>query len=300
MAQTPRGQARSVFGQIRSAADEMVEQERLKRERAKALQGLAAQSVATHDPRAGLLNYDPRRDITPAGQVSVVRPDKPPVSPAELEARRRGIERALFMANNPLAGGAYGIASAMNAPQGVRDAALAVGGLLDAGLTGAAPMGAILKPRPSAPLARAHLPIRRDPVREVNSLGQATGVNKIETPEMLGTGSRANQRLPLPGWSGNGNKSKEDRAHVDPRELGGSGRRAKDLTTASRSINRGIMREFDRRVAERVRAGEVVDYSNTPFYGSSTGAPEAYLMTVNGPIGGPKALFIGNPAGRRK
>ena len=64
------------------------------------------------------------------------------------------IDRAFFMANNPLAGAAYGVASLANASPGARDAALAAGGTLDAVMQGAAPRGAPIRGRPSPPRPR--------------------------------------------------------------------------------------------------------------------------------------------------
>jgi hypothetical protein len=300
MAQMPRGQARSVFAQIRDAADEMVEQERRKRERAQELQRLAARSAAGFD-HTGLLNYDPRRDITPADRPSVVRPAPSLLSAAELEAQRRGVHRVAFMTGNTLGAGAYGIASAMGAPHGVRDGALAVGGLLDAGMLGAAPLGLTVRPQPAPSPTRALLPIRRNPVRQLDAKGQSMGFRGAIPPEELPGGTRANRRVEPTGLLANPRKNNQARGHYRAKSLGGSGDTDRDLFTITQSpTNNKHMWSLEREVLKRVRSGEVVDYSVTPFYGPGVGAPEWLLMTADGPRGGPAARLIQNPAARQR
>lgn len=59
------------------------------------------------------------------GRANVLVPaDDPLVSPTMREDQQRAVSRVMFMADHPLGGAAYGIASLANAPQGTRDAAL--------------------------------------------------------------------------------------------------------------------------------------------------------------------------------
>jgi hypothetical protein len=58
------------------------------------------------------------------------------------------------------------------------------------------------------------------------------------------------------------------------------------------------MREFERTVAQRVRDGEVIEYSATPLYSDGVLPPRSILLTAIGSRGAPIARLIQNPAGR--
>ena len=117
-------------------------------------------------------------------------PGRPPLSPAELAAQRQTIDRAFFMAANPLAGTAYGLATVLGASPGERDAALAAGGTLDAVMQGAAPRGVPIRARPSPPRAISTAPpFDLPPIRyrELDSSGNSQGINAIFAAPLVPT-----------------------------------------------------------------------------------------------------------------
>jgi hypothetical protein len=60
------------------------------------------------------------------------------------------------------------------------------------------------------------------------------------------------------------------------------------------------MSSFERQVANRVRAGEVVDYTAKPLYEDGILPPSAVLVTAIGSRQQPTARLIRNPAGSAK
>lgn len=236
------------------------------------------------------------------GRANNLVPAEDPLFPAARRAAlRQGFERAAYMADHSFGSIAYGAATLANAPQQVRDGILSVGGLIDD-----AGMGASR----SAPARRAVAPARAQPAppiearpnvrfRELNSDGQAMGVAATVTEPMLGTGTR--MRWNPPGWQGNGRTFNEARAHLLAQVLGGSGPdRRNGVTMTHHGANTPQMRDFEQTVARRVRAGEVVEYSSTPLYGTGALPPSAVLLTAHGSREAPTARLILNPAGRRK
>lgn len=136
-------------------------------------------------------------------------------------------------------------------------------------------------------------------LRGLNEKGQAQGVTSTITTPMLGTGSKAHWRRRPPGWQGNGSVYNEARAHLQGADLGGSGRDLRNLVTLTRNpANSPYMREFERTVAQRVRDGEVIEYSATPLYSDGVLPPRSILLTAIGSRGAPIARLIQNPAGR--
>jgi hypothetical protein len=288
--------------------DEMIRQEKAKRALAEA--GETMRSVVHPDVGPGLS----RPALSSASRNPIVTVDgrqidtrcvaggKAPVSQAELAERQAAIDRANYMAGNPLAGAAYGIAALLGAPPETRDRAMIAGGAVDAVMIGAAPRGAQIRRQPSTPRAQTvGPPLARDAIRfrETNSIGQAMGVDATLTPSMLGTGTRANPRLRPPGWQGNGNDFNEARAHLLAKSLGGTGGKMWNLVTLTHDgANRPQMSSFERAVADRVREGEVVEYGAKPLYRDGILPPSAVLVTATGSRGAPAARIISNPAGR--
>lgn len=241
------------------------------------------------------------------GRANVLVPiDNPYVSPAELEERRRDLERVQYMAGNPLAAGFYGLASLFTASPQARDRALAAGAVLDEATMAIAPRAASARDVATPPRGQLSSPSWRRPdvrLSEVNANGQATGVGATITESMLGTGARASRRLTPPGWQGDGNLHNEARAHLLAKSLGGPGGLEKRnfVTLTNRGANSPQMSGFERGVARRARAGEVVEYYAKTLYDDGALPPSAILLTAHGSRGGaPSARLIHNPAGRRK
>jgi hypothetical protein len=308
MAQMPRGGPRSVRDPAGEQYDEMTQREQLKKRFADAntMKMPASPLAPFKSPLASLFAGPTSRPIvvTRNGRaVCLVPPNSPPVSTAERAERQMDAERVLFMAGNPLAA-AYGLAALANASPRGRDQALMVGGLVDAAMLGAAPRGAPVLRRPTPP-GRQPAPTNWDRpnvrYRELNANGQATGVTATVTPPMLGAGTKANRRLKPPGWQGNGTIYNEARGHLLANQLGGSGRDPVNLVTQThRGSNTPQMSGFEERVARRVRAGEVVEYSALPLYNPGVLPPSAILLSASGSRGAPSARVVNNPAGRRR
>lgn len=108
---------------------------------------------------------------------NIVPIDDPRLSPAQLEDRRRAVERVAFMNDHPLGAGAYGLVSLADLSVLDRDAALAGGGLIDAALAGAAPRAAAARRLAPSPQGRVASPSWQRPnVRygDLNATGQAS------------------------------------------------------------------------------------------------------------------------------
>ncbi|HEX5377492.1 MAG TPA: DNA/RNA non-specific endonuclease, partial [Phenylobacterium sp.] len=239
------------------------------------------------------------------GRANILVPvDDPRVSPTELVERRQAVSRALFMADHPLGSVAYSLAALANTSSRTRDGALVAGGLVDAAMSGSAPMGASIGSRATPPRARPAPPTMQRPnIRygELNANGQATGVNATVTRPMLGSGTSANRRLTPPGWQGHGTRYNESRGHVQAKRLGGTGRDMRGLVTLTQNpTNSPQMSDFESMVARRVRGGEVVEYSATPLYAEGVLPPSSILLTAYGSRGAPVARILENPAGRRR
>lgn len=306
MAQMPRGEPRSVPDQDAKSWAAMVGQEKLKRELAES---------ALFSPLGGPLDFlqrPSRRDpiVTIGGRTYrefdngranvLVPADDPWVSQAQRAERQRAIRRASFMADHPLGSVAYGLATLANASPAARDGALMAVGLADAAVLGLAARGAPVRGLPPPPRGEpAPSPRRRDDVRygKLNANGQAAGMTAtLMAP--LSPGKRA--RGTPPGWQGHGKDHNEARAHLLARQFGGAASPTNIVTMTHRGANTPQMSDFERGVARRVRAGEVVEYSVTPLYGKGVLPPSATLLTVYGSRGAPSARIIPNPAGRRR
>lgn len=318
MAQMPRGKPRSVPDPAGDQYDEMMRQERLKRQREEEAANKLRSSID-----AGLnavlfspiqdqfKSRDPRLDRTVRiggqtfreidnGQANVLVP----VDDPNLADQRQAIDRAFFMAGSPLAGAGYGLATLAGASPEIRDRALVAGAAADAVLLGASPRVApVRKPAPPQRAQPVSPPLMRPNIRnrELNASGQATGINATVTTSMLGAGTKAYWRRKPPGWSGNGDASNEARAHLLPKQMGGSGKDMRNLVTLTHNgANTPQMQDFEQGVANRVRAGEVVEYSATPLYHPGILPPSHVLLTAHGSRGAPRARIIRNPAGVRR
>lgn len=194
------------------------------------------------------------------GRANVLIPAEPLTPPAELAQQRATAERALFMANYPLAGLTFGVATAAGASPEARDRATAASGAVNAVMLGAVPLGArgrssVLYPPRLPPLAtKPRDPIRYEPA---NASGQAGGANATVVETMLRSGEKVNQRLAPPGWRGNGDLYEQDRSHLIARELGGTGRTTQEVVALDRRTNQKLMRPFETTVARRVGAGKL-------------------------------------------
>lgn len=236
------------------------------------------------------------------GRANVLVPVLNPLfTSKELAERKQGAERALFMANNPVAGALYGVASLANAPPRVRDVAMTIGGVADAAMSGAAARNAPVR-RPT-PTGKAAPIVPWDGgfhYREANAAGQSQGFKAVLAAP-LGMGGGTKKHIKPPGFISGKPPHKHHRAHLAGKQLGGHADQLKKVFAATGNpTNSPLMRDFENDGARRVRAGEILDYSVTPFYNPGVPAPAMVLMTMSGDRGPPRALIVENPLGRRK
>jgi len=234
------------------------------------------------------------------GRATVLVPVNDPLRPPELFAQQRqAVVNSLFMAQNPIAGGAYGVASMLGASPRTRENAMMAGAAADAALSIVTPGGTFRRPTPAKQGQVAAPSWRRPNFRpsELNADKQARRVEATAIAEMLGTGTKARQRIRPPGFEGE--DAGHARGHLFPKELGGPGNDPRNLVTLTqRPTNDPHMSSFDKVVAQKVRAGEVVEYSSTPLYTPGVKPPAAILMTAIGSNGTRMARLVSNPAGR--
>ena len=171
-------------------------------------------------------------------------------------------------------------------------------------MQGVAPLGTTIRSRPASPKAQLSGPALERPrirYKGTNDAQQALGVNATITRDMLGTGTKANPKLRPPGWQGDGRTHNEGRGHLLARELGGTGDKMFNIVTQTQNpSNSSHMKTFENRVVRKVRNGEVVEYTVTPFYDQGILPPRAIFVTEYGSSSTPSARIIENPAGRKK
>jgi hypothetical protein len=234
------------------------------------------------------------------GRANVLVPILDPPALAKLAEQRQAAQVVGRLVNNQLGGTLYGMAAMAGAPRRVQEAARTGGEFADAILgTGVPRISPVRRPAPAKQGQVATPGWQRPNIRpsELNAKRQAGRVEATAIASMLGTGTKARQRIRPPGFEGEA--AGHARGHLFPRELGGSGRDPRNLVTLSqRPTNDPHMSSFDKVIAQKVRSGEVIEYSSTPLYTPGIGAPGAILMTATGSNGTRMAKLVQNPAGR--
>ncbi|WP_304218214.1 DNA/RNA non-specific endonuclease [Phenylobacterium aquaticum] len=315
MALAPRGTPRAVTGSTGELYKKLFgSQEGANGSAASPLAAAASAVLPTIGQRRSYLDLRPSLSETVTiggqtykeadnGRANVLVPiDDPLISSAMREDQRRAISRVMFMADHPLGGAAYGLASLANAPQGTRDAALVAGGVADVALLGAGARGAAAQVKPAPPRRQVAPPMFTRPssrLSALNAKGQATGVSATLTRSTIVGGTKANRKITPPGWLGDGKTYKESRGHLQARSLGGTGDDMRDLVTIKQNpTNTPQMSTFEDAVRRRVLSGEVIDYFVKPLYTDAALRPFAILMTALGSRGEPKGVVIQNPPGK--
>ncbi|MGW4160250.1 ricin-type beta-trefoil lectin domain protein [Streptomyces sp. NPDC004788] len=102
----------------------------------------------------------------------------------------------------------------------------------------------------------------------IDSDGRRSGIVAIVTPEMVGTGTKATQRMAkdLPGFVSGANG--DARGHLLPAALGGAGNVPSNFVRTTAAIDNGVMNEFEKKIAEYVSGGggRTIMYASTPLY----------------------------------
>lgn len=130
----------------------------------------------------------------------------------------------------------------------------------------------------------------------LDDLGRPTGIQARITPDMIGSGTKANGSIHPPGWSGNGVLNNEARGHLLGNQLGGSGDDARNLVTLQQNpANSPVMRDYETQVRNTVETGENVDYTVTPVYAGDNLVPKELALAATGDKGFHLDVTIDNP-----
>ena len=123
----------------------------------------------------------------------------------------------------------------------------------------------------------------------LDKFGRATGASATVTKSMLNTGTRAARRIKPPGYI---DDFIHHRGHLISQLLGGTGRDARNLTTMFNHANTPVMRDFERKIADAVRGGQVVRYQVTPIYRGSDPVARGITMKAWGTGNKPLQLHL--------
>ncbi|MGC6768669.1 DNA/RNA non-specific endonuclease [Enterococcus sp. LJL51] len=105
---------------------------------------------------------------------------------------------------------------------------------------------------------------------ELDSLGRATGADALLKPNMVNTGTTANQDVRPPGFISGKAPYDHSRGHLIGRQLGGSGDDSRNLTTLYQTpVNSPYMTKYENQIRKALDDGETIRYRVTPIYEGS-------------------------------
>jgi hypothetical protein len=134
--------------------------------------------------------------------------------------------------------------------------------------------------------------------------GQRSGVTATITAAMVDAaaedelGSAADPAIRPPGFDRLPARNRA-RGHLLGRQLGGSGDLEANLVAMYQTrANTPVMRDYESAVADAAQAGETIQYTVRPLYGSrtSTGAPRAIRIKATGDAGFRLDVTVANTA----
>lgn len=118
----------------------------------------------------------------------------------------------------------------------------------------------------------------------LDNLGRPTGVTATIRPESLSLGTPANPSIRPPGFKGR--DANHARGHLLARMLGGAGDEARNLVTMfQRNANHPNMSNFERKIRDAVKSGEVVNFRTIPIYSGNKKMPTGVTLTARGSKG---------------
>ncbi|MCQ4084359.1 DUF6531 domain-containing protein [Streptomyces sp. RB6PN25] len=135
---------------------------------------------------------------------------------------------------------------------------------------------------------------------KLDELGRPTGISASIRPEMLDKGSEAGRLMPR-GWRGDGTAFNEARGHLLANRLGGVGKgrlaRHNLVTLTQDPVNTPLMRDnFEQKVYDAVKKGEIVQYHVTPIYEGANPIPVRLEFLAHGNRGFHLSGHLENPA----
>lgn len=105
---------------------------------------------------------------------------------------------------------------------------------------------------------------------ELDSLGRATGADALLKPDMVNTGTSANQSIRPPGFISGKEPYDHSRGHLIGRQLGGTGDDSRNLTTLYQTpVNAPYMTKYENQIRKAMDDGETIRYRVTPIYEGS-------------------------------
>ncbi|MFI9384811.1 DNA/RNA non-specific endonuclease [Kutzneria sp. NPDC052558] len=135
--------------------------------------------------------------------------------------------------------------------------------------------------------------------RGLDDAGRPTGAAASIDASMIKAGTKANNSIRPPGFTGGRPIGNQARGHLIGNQLGGSGDVPENLVTLTHiPANTPVMRGFEGRIRSAVDAGEVVQLTSTPVYSGDAEVPVGVQMEAYGNQGFCLLVCVLNLAGR--
>lgn len=113
--------------------------------------------------------------------------------------------------------------------------------------------------------------------------GRPTEANALIKPDMINTGTSANQSIRPPGFISGKAPNNHSRGHLIGKQLGGTGDKMENLVTLYQNpVNTPFMTKYENMVRKAADNGETIRYRVTPVYKEDEPMPIAVDMEAKG------------------
>ncbi|MGX4685590.1 DNA/RNA non-specific endonuclease [Vagococcus sp. JNUCC 83] len=111
---------------------------------------------------------------------------------------------------------------------------------------------------------------------KLDKLGRPTTANALIKPNMVNTGTSANQSIRPPGFISGLEPHNHSRGHLIGRQLGGTGDQLENLVTLYQNpVNTPYMTKYENMVRKAADSGETIRYRVAPIYQGNEPMPIA-------------------------
>lgn len=111
---------------------------------------------------------------------------------------------------------------------------------------------------------------------KIDNLGRPTTANALIKPNMVNTGTSANQSIRPPGFISGLEPHNHSRGHLIGRQLGGTGDKLENLVTLYQNpVNTPFMTKYENMVRKAADDGETIRYRVEPVYNGKEPMPVA-------------------------
>lgn len=111
---------------------------------------------------------------------------------------------------------------------------------------------------------------------KLDKLGRPTTANALIKPNMINTGTSANQSIRPPGFISGLEPHNHSRGHLIGRQLGGTGDKLENLVTLYQNpVNTPFMTKYENMVRKAADEGETIRYRVEPVYNGNEDMPVA-------------------------